>query len=149
MNAEGTPRKLIYWIELPYIQLSPNTKCHYYTKASYFKQYLYDCKIILMKAMRDSGFVYPWEKVKVETLWHYGRSKERAFNGRVYRPRDFDNATASLKAFYDSIPAAGVVKDDSSKHLLSERPEFLLTRAEHKGRSGILVTIIDLGELKL
>lgn len=58
----------------------------------------------------------PWQQIEVEPFFHYATK----------RKRDEDNAVASLKAAYDGIVDAGLVKDDDPKHMARKWPHFLL-----------------------
>ncbi|MFA5135713.1 MAG: hypothetical protein WC505_08080 [Patescibacteria group bacterium] len=68
------------------------------------KKYRGDCKMLAIKAMREQKH-RGWEEGKVRVIPHW------YFTDR--RQRDMDNLSASLKAAFDGLQDAGVVKNDN------------------------------------
>jgi hypothetical protein len=75
--------------------------------------------------------------IRISFEWFMGPSKV----SRHYRPTDEDNAAASLKSAIDAIKTARWVPEDTSRWVKAGATSLHRTKAEHKGRCEILVTI--------
>lgn len=79
----------------PYKGLSPNKRVHWYKKASVFKKYKNDCRLLAL------GKIPNKERIHL-TIEFYPPDK---------RIRDVDNLLASCKAMIDGISAAWGIDD--------------------------------------
>lgn len=68
-------------------------------------------------------------------------AQDRGRNDGLYRPRDQDNALAAFKLAQDAIVKAGILPDDSCKHVINGRVNIYRKKEEHGGRKCIIVTI--------
>lgn len=60
----------------------------------------------------------PWKRVTANVVFYH----------KVKRKRDEDNAMGSLKAAYDGIVDAGLVKDDDWENMSREIPRFKIDK---------------------
>lgn len=60
----------------------------------------------------------PWEFVHVYPTFYHAQK----------RKRDEGNYQGLLKATYDGITDSGLIEDDDSEHLASERPKFKIDK---------------------
>lgn len=104
---------LVFEVSLPYRELSSNGSHGHWSKVARVRRlYREEARISALAAMREQG----WEHtgpVRVHLLFctRGGRGVQR------YQPRDEANALAAAKPLLDGIVDAGVVVDDSRKHL--------------------------------
>ena len=91
---------------LPPKGLSPNDRMHHHAKAKVTKAYRQEAHIKALEA-KGRSFGDPWE---------HAVSQETFFWPTSHR-RDVRNAEAKLKAAYDGIIDAGVLRDDDVEHL--------------------------------
>ncbi len=90
-------------LRLPPKELSPNWRGHWAVKAKAVKRYKTDTHIETMRTMNALGM--PW------TSWESATARAVFFWG-TRRHRDKDNALASLKAAFDGMASAGLLRDD-------------------------------------
>ena len=89
-------------LPLPAKELSPNSRCHFMSKANKVKRYRLDAKHAAMIAAHECGIREPLERVRITATFFH----------RQNRHRDADNALASLKAAFDGLADAGIVTND-------------------------------------
>jgi hypothetical protein len=117
-------------LDLPPTELSPNGRAHWAEKASAVRAYR-------TKAWKSC--TGPIEQVPVvvdvEYRWHKGCSG--------YKPRDEDNARASLKAAIDGLCDGGLIYRDSAKWLKWGTFELVTTCSEtiRRGGPGVKITV--------
>lgn len=91
-------------------------------------------------AMAKKNMPKDWSAAKVRIHAKFFCIRRFAHE-RVYIPRDYDNATISLKPYIDGLVDAGVVPDDSRKHLSFAGIEFVEGADCDKKDSGVLLRV--------
>ena len=108
--------KRFYIPTLPKEGLSPNARKHWSAKARAAKQLRIEVSVSVLGVVRQEGWQdLPFSKARLEIEVRVCRKKLGADG--FYRPRDEDNAQASLKSAIDGLVDAGVVVDDTAKQL--------------------------------
>jgi len=129
----GVLTKLMFSIPLPPIEVSPNKRSHWakkYRKSKEYRKYVgYIC----------NGLPPINVKAKITIKFYCGQHKFS--NELFYRPRDIDNAIASLKPAIDGIVDAGILKDDSAEYLEYGEVNIYRKKAEHQGRAEVQIII--------
>lgn len=114
---------LMICLHLPVKVLHPNwtvaTMGGRFAKAKATKRYRLEACHAVMDELYDNPDTelyvdHQWEKASVKVAWFHS----------CRRRRDEDNAKGSLKAVFDGVVDAGLLKDDDSLHLTHETPEF-------------------------
>ena len=107
--------------------LSANARPNRYAKNKAFQSYKDYVVMDIERQVQDKS-AFPYSRIKLTVLWYLGNGKTNPIShnrypeeawGRAFNPRDWDNAVGSMKAFVDALVAAGVIPDDSFKHLHS------------------------------
>lgn len=121
-------------LPLPPVALSPNARVHWGAKARATKAYRTACAWALSFA-KPRG----WKPVPVEIEIEYRHHK--GCGG--YRPKDEDNAAASVKAAQDAMKDAGIIANDSRKFLHWTKFSLLTTKPEvdKAGGPGVFITV--------
>lgn len=133
-EPSGRPeREYTINLPLPPQNCKDNGNLHWRIKGKAKAAYKADCTI-LCKAAR----IPPLSKAIIELDFYCaGRGK----GDGLYRPTDESNAVASFKAGQDAIVLAGILPDDSRKYLTQGPVRIHSTKAQHKGRCGVVVTL--------
>lgn len=105
-------RVLTFEVSLPYRALGQNSRGHWRRKASFTAAYRQEAALVAASAIREQGWTPP---ASATVALEYGTKGGRAV--QRYQPRDEANAIDAFKAGYDGLVDAGVVVDDSRKHL--------------------------------
>ena len=101
---------------LPAEALSPNGRKHWSERAKAAKQLRTEFAVSLLAQVRQEGWTdLPLSSATLEIEMRICR--KRFGHDGYYRPRDVDNAQASLKSGIDALVDAGVVVDDTAKQL--------------------------------
>ncbi len=103
---------------LPPAALSPNGRSHWRVKALATKTYKEEC--LLLSRLYLAKFGKPPGPVVVINYTFYVALFKRGsvmVRDGCYRPRDVDNAIASIKALQDSLVVSGMIDSDSAAHL--------------------------------
>lgn len=110
---------LTFEVSLPYRELSPNGYKHWRTVSAAKREYRREVCLVATYAAREQGWQRPARAV-VSLAFGIkgGRQVQR------YQPQDEANALNAFKAGLDGIVDAGVVADDSRKHLSIGRVEI-------------------------
>jgi Holliday junction resolvase RusA-like endonuclease len=128
-------------LPLPPVQLSPRKRGgNWAVKRKAAAEYKDDCLACLL-ASKARGNTF--SRVVLHYTLHTARlrnSKGRPVPDGLYRPKDIDNAIASLKYLQDAIVAAKIVLDDDSGRLSLGRVK-ILGEIESKGVRGVTVQI--------
>lgn len=103
---------LTFEVSLPYRALGQNSRGNWRKKHRPTALYREEAALVAASAMRAQGWTPP---ARATVTLEYGTKGGRTV-GR-YQPRDEANAIDAFKAGYDGIVDAGVVQDDSRKHL--------------------------------
>lgn len=95
-------------LPLPHKHLSPNSRCHWRSKAQATAKMRYWSNMAAVAAMREdenknAAASMPWSEVTARATFY------RRTRGRI----DKDNALSSLKSAFDGFTDAGVWADDS------------------------------------
>lgn len=117
---------------LPPVEMSPNSRAHFFVKAKVSKQFKNDvfyCARDVITKYRLG--LFPLVVVKVELTFIF----------RDNRRRDVDNMLGRFKPGMDALKAAGVIVDDDARHLQIGSVKIEVD----KGRAPL--TIIDVTEL--
>lgn len=135
-RPQGAARR-VFKLELPLppIQASPNGRFHWGARARATRLYREICGQFVQAQIgrqRVSG------KVIVDLDFYLAR---KLLPDTFYRPRDKDNAVASIKAAIDSLKDAKLITNDSKKHLNIGRVDLHTTKKEHQGKVGLVITI--------
>lgn len=131
-------RTLSVSLSLPSPKLSPNARTHWRSMAKHKAQARADAKILTLAAMQASKLKFPFGKCEVRMVWYMGGAQSG------YKPRDKQNAIASLKYALDGCIEAGVLPDDSHRWLDFGPVTFLRTKKEHGGRSAVVLVFTEL-----
>ena len=89
---------------LPPSKAYPNKKTHYFTLSSIRREQQEEMIAYVLEQGRPDT---PYEKAHITLTW---RSKDK-------RNRDVDNLLSAMKGSIDGLIHAGVIVDDSAKHL--------------------------------
>lgn len=127
-------------IPLPPRELSPNARVHWKVKAKAAKDY----RGISWLRAREAAKIQclAWEKAEIEYEFFCGPT----FGDPRYRPRDDDNARASMKNAQDGFADAGIFVADAAKHVKVTTVHLYRTKKEHQGKALVRVTIHETGE---
>lgn len=116
--------RLKFKVSVPPIELSPNNRSHWRTKSSLGKIERLHCSLVASECLYNLNSSHElfgfdkWDydrKCVVHHRWNYGKlATEKCHR---YKPRDEQNAVASLKHTFDGFTDAGIIHDDSSKYL--------------------------------
>jgi len=98
------PDVLTVTIGLPQRVLSPNARCHWGVKARATKRARVEAWAATQVAMYEANVKGGWKEATAEVHWY----------ARQDRKRDRDNCLASLKASFDGIVDAGLLRDDNA-----------------------------------
>ena len=131
-----------YQIELPLPPraLSPNFRGHTRARAPWVRKYRAACGMLLRKAQigpLPTPVTLHWD-------FYYASRKTASgqrINDNCFRARDEGNALGSVKAGIDALADAGIVPDDSKKYVRMGSVTLHSTAKEHKGRTGVVLTI--------
>lgn len=119
-TAHGRNRNEMITITLPLPprSLSPNGRSHWATKSRATKKYRRDAELAAVSAMMELNmrFAPQWELATAKVSFYW----------RTAAKHDSDNSTASIKAGFDGIADAGVIKNDSG--LTPMPPEMFVDR---------------------
>lgn len=122
------PRCITFTVDLPPKELSPNMtrNVHWHVKNDAVNQYKAQVSAVCRQAMGPQGLAFSRARISLVFGLRDRRPKELKRVDRRYHPEDFDNAIGSIKALIDGVVVAGLVPDDSWKHLEcgSVRPDF-------------------------
>ncbi len=115
-------------LDLPPVELSPNGRIHWRQRSAKKKEYRDACQIIALAAI-PKGYIPPTRAKITYTLGiapskFTVNGKSRKIPDGRYRPRDYDNALASIKAAQDALTLAGAILGDDSKHLAMPDVKF-------------------------
>ncbi len=110
------PDEITITLDLPPKQLSPNSRTHWRPRALATKRYKESAQMCAIAA--KDGERFEWQKASAKCSFYFPDA----------RRRDEDNARASLKAAFDGIVKAGILADDSTRHLTHEPAEFGIDR---------------------
>lgn len=122
-------------LPLPPIQASPNGRFHWEARARATRLYREVCGQFVQAQIgrrRVAG------QITVDLDFYLAR---KLLPDTFYRPRDRDNAIASIKAAIDSLKDANLITNDSKKHLNIGRVDLHTTKKEHQGKVGLVMTI--------
>ena len=123
---------------LPGSALSPNARKHWSAKARDAKQLRTEVAVTVLSVVRQQGWQdLPFSKAQLEIEVRVCRKKLGADG--YYRPRDEDNAQASLKSAIDGLVDAGVLADDTAKQLRITKTS--LVEVETRSLEGIEFTL--------
>lgn len=103
---------LVFEVSLPYRALGQNSRGHWRKKALPTAAYRQEVALIAASSIHEQQWMPP---ARATVTLEYGTKGGRTA-GR-YQPRDEANAIDAFKAGYDGLVDAGVVADDSRKHL--------------------------------
>jgi crossover junction endodeoxyribonuclease RusA len=98
------PDVLTVTIGVPQRVLSPNARCHWGVKARATKRARVEAWAATQVAMYEANVKGGWVEATAEVHWY----------ARQDRKRDTDNCLASLKAYFDGIVDAGLLRDDNA-----------------------------------
>ena len=90
--------------DLPPAAANPNANSHYFTRSKVRRLQLEEMMAYVLEQGRPDN---PIDKAHITITW---KSKDR-------RTRDVDNLLAAMKGSIDGLVTAGVLVDDSAKHL--------------------------------
>lgn len=122
---------------LPPIGCSPNTHRHWRYKAAAVKKYRSDC---FLMAKSQYGGATIATRVRLSFDWYMAKQFSNVYDG-LYRPKDTDNAIAAIKPLIDGLRDAGILADDNHQHVEIGRVNLYRTKASHKGRLMIEITL--------
>jgi len=103
-------------MRLPPKALSPNARGHWAKRGRAYRRYKEDACLLALAAQGGPAGRREWRRARVVCHFFY----------RVRRRRDGDNLIASMKAAFDGLEAAGVVRDDSG--LIQVPPRITVDR---------------------
>ena len=86
--------------------------------------------------LADGSNKTQFSKAQVSVQWFQGP-------GPYYKPLDIQNAIGALKYTIDGIVVAGLLPDDSHKHLTWGPVELIRTKKACAGRNGIELTFTE------
>ena len=89
---------------LPPSKAYPNKKTHYFTLSSIRREQQEEMIVYVMEQGKPDT---PYERAHITMTW---RAKDK-------RSRDIDNLLSAMKGSIDGLIHAGVIVDDSAKHL--------------------------------
>lgn len=89
---------------LPPSKAYPNKKTHYFTLSSLRREQQEEMIVYVMEQGKPDT---PYERAHITMTW---RAKDK-------RSRDIDNLLSAMKGSIDGLIHAGVIVDDSAKHL--------------------------------
>ena len=118
-------KAMLIRLPIPPKELAPNSRTHWRVKAKYVKAYREEARI----AGRDLRFFRP------DLPWPLplGVLAEPVFVFPTNRRRDTDNLGASLKAAWDGLVDAGVLADDSARHLTIAAVKCVVQKEARQG----------------
>jgi len=122
-------REYVVSLPLPDRGLNPHAKGNWrskYAKTKQARNYAKTCAFVATKTQRPK-----LEKSIVSMV--YCVAREPGNDG--YRPTDVQNAISAVKAYIDGCKDAGLIVDDSSKHL--SWGECVITK---EGKPGVFLT---------
>jgi len=90
-------------MRLPPKALSPNARGHWAKRGRAYRRYKEDACLLALAAQGGPAGRREWRRARVVCHFFY----------RVRRRRDGDNLIASMKAAFDGLEAAGVIRNDS------------------------------------
>lgn len=102
MSDDRRMQRLRIVLPLPPKVLSPNSRCHWATKAQAVKGYRLAARLLAMHQWDSRQ--KPMASADVTCTFRFGDR----------RRRDRDNLQASMKAAFDGLADAGIVSDDSA-----------------------------------
>lgn len=128
--------KVILTIPLPPKGCSPNEMSHRHWRYRYqardqYKQDVFLCAV-KQKLPRFQG------KVRMQATFYMARAD---YDDGNYRPRDEENAQASLKAVADSLESYGYIGGDSYYWVTWLPVKLYGRKKDHQGRCEVVVTI--------
>jgi len=91
-------------VGIPARTLSPNARCHWAVKFKAVKRARTESWASAQVAMYEANVKGGWTDATCAVVWH----------ARDSRRRDKDNCLASLKATFDGLVDAGLLKDDNA-----------------------------------
>lgn len=121
--------------DLPPRELSPNGRVHWAAKSKAVKYARLNAMAKSTSSkMRTTHVKFPLaEPVICTQEWFMGK-------GPGYKPRDCDNALASIKSTIDGCVSAGIIKGDNYKDLKFGECVFHRTKKEHNGECKLVLT---------
>lgn len=131
-------RSLTVSLNLPQKRLSPNGTAHYQSVGRAKAKARSDANILTTAAMQASKLKFPFGKCEVRAVWFMGGV------GSGYKPRDKQNAIASLKAALDGCIDAGLLPNDDHKWLDFGPVTFYRTKKEHGGKAAVVLVFTEL-----
>jgi hypothetical protein len=142
MSAPAATRTLTIAMPLPPAALSPNARGHHLPRARATAAYREDCRKLAWSAAGEPrasnpGYWIAPARARVSLDFATGRARMR---DGLYRPRDQDNAAASVKALFDALTDAGVIVSDN--HLCMELGTVVIRPySTLEDGPGVLVTV--------
>jgi len=103
--------QVLITLPLPTRELSPNSRCHWRTKAAAVKRYR---ELARLATYVGGGMDCRWEHAIADVAFYW---PDR-------RSRDADNALASLKAAWDGMRDVGLIVDDNTRVLRLAECDF-------------------------
>lgn len=125
-------------LPLPHKKLSTQNSGHWYTKKHYIEQYRKRCANQYIIDRLPKGIT---GKVILHLDFYLAR-----LDPTRYYPLDEGNARGSFKAGQDGLVDAGILTNDSYKHVEDGHTTLHRTKDRHKGRCCVILTIEVPGE---
>jgi crossover junction endodeoxyribonuclease RusA len=134
-------------LPLPPRECSPNARVHWVAKAAAVRDFRADCGILIAQvAMRAPRRLLVTPVVITLDIYcgHTWVGDMVIADGR-YRPKDVDNALAACKPLIDAIVDAGVIPDDSTKHVRRIITTIHPHDRSKRSPSGIILRVLEPG----
>ena len=131
-------------LPLPPAGASSNSRSHWSKGVKDKRDYRQAAELFCTQAIRGISTKTPLpfaKRVRVSSEWWLGRRLPQ--DGR-YRPRDVQNAVSALKAAFDGVVDAQLVKDDSAQYF--ELGRCVLHSAKDSGTRGEVALTIEVLE---
>lgn len=128
---------MTFEIPLPPAGLSPNARLHWAALSRFKAAY----KAVVTAKARVEKRKQGWEPDGVLVIDYDWFMAKRMNGDGLCRPRDLDNAIATMKVVQDALVDAGVCPADSAKHVRLGTVTLRRNRKEHGGRQGIVITV--------
>jgi len=127
-------------IGLPPIGCSPNVgRCHWGPESKARRQQRMECAYRATRAKQATGFPC-LRRARIHVVFFMGK-RDLLPSTAFYRPRDRQNAIASIKGAVDGLVDARVLIDDDHRVLEWGEVQLKRTAKEHGGEAGVLLVI--------
>lgn len=135
------PHPVVVSLPLPPRELSPNGRFHHLAKARAVKAYR-GSSLLLIRQSRAKAGNPVFGHVVIDYEFYLAPARAGIDDG-LYRPRDVDNAIGAMKAFQDALRDAGLIANDSKRHVHIGDVRLYSNAKEHHGRHAVVATITE------